>query len=195
MPVFWRVGMIIFSCTIINRCYNFPSIFIDLSLFSGNFPRRDLNNFMIRFFLLFIPLFWDFTCWQYYKIVVNELFEEKSMDKIFSYKIMDSKVRNLPFVNHWTMLLLFYSISICCQLQIFNIFYTYQRDFMVVAYLAIRWKKSPYVFRVFRVYFCLIQLFSQNPYHLYFHLPTILFLICYIQRWFQVYRQFLIIQS
>ncbi len=42
-------------------------------------PRRDLNNFIIRFFLSIYsyPFFGDYIIRQCYKIVINELFEGK----------------------------------------------------------------------------------------------------------------------
>jgi hypothetical protein len=48
-------------------------------IFSSFSPRRDLNNFIIRFFLSIYsyPFFGDYIIRQCYKIVINELFEGK----------------------------------------------------------------------------------------------------------------------
>jgi hypothetical protein len=61
-------------------------------------PRRDLNNFIIRFFLSIYsyPFFGDYIIRQCYKIVINELFEGKRMliDNFTSNKIKNEKLNN-----------------------------------------------------------------------------------------------------
>ena len=53
----WNENLLLYE-SLISVIISLP--FIHLSLFSENFPRRDLNNFILRFFLLFIPFFGDY---------------------------------------------------------------------------------------------------------------------------------------
>ncbi len=63
----------------IVRIVLYKGYFFFLFIFSSFSPRRDLNNFIIRFFLSIYsyPFFGDYIIRQCYKIVINELFEGK----------------------------------------------------------------------------------------------------------------------
>jgi hypothetical protein len=73
----------------------FPRSIIVLSMSFS--PRRDLNNFIIRFFLSIYsyPFFGDYIIRQCYKIVINELFEgKKRMGKKTRNKIKENIITN-----------------------------------------------------------------------------------------------------